>query len=127
MPKVSVIMPCLNMEKYIRQCLNSVVCQTLKEIEIIIVDAGSKDGTLEILREYAREDARIQVLHSDKKSYGYQMNRGIAMASGEYIGIVETDDFIEPDMMAVLYGKAVETGADYVKARGRGSMMGREK
>ena len=120
MPKVSVIMPCLNMEKYIRQCLNSVVCQTLKEIEIIIVDAGSKDGTLEILREYAREDARIQVLHSDKKSYGYQMNRGIAMASGEYIGIVETDDFIEPDMMAVLYGKAVETGADYVKGTGQG-------
>ena len=76
-PKVSVIMPSLNVGKYIRESLTSVCNQTLKEIEIICVDAGSTDGTLEIIKEFAASDKRIKVIHSDKKSYGYQMNVGI--------------------------------------------------
>ncbi len=115
MPKVSVIMPCLNMEKFIKPCIDSVIHQTLNDIEILVIDAGSTDETLSILDEYAHLDSRIQLLHSAKKSYGYQVNQGISMASGEYIGIVETDDFVQEDMFEVLYKKALETKADYVK------------
>ena len=98
MPKVSVIMPSLNVVQYIQECMESVVRQTLSDIEIICVDAGSTDGTLEILQEFAKKDQRMSIIVSDKKSYGYQMNLGLKAAKGEYIGIVETDDFIEPNM-----------------------------
>lgn len=101
--KVSVIMPSLNVKSYIEQCIESVINQTLKDIEIICVDAYSEDGTLEILEEYAKKDSRIKILYSDKKSYGHQMNLGIGAASGEYIGIVETDDFIDEKMFETLY------------------------
>lgn len=120
MPKVSVIMPCLNMVKYISQCLDTVICQTLTDIEILLVDAGSTDGTIGVLQEYAKKDSRIHILHSDKKSYGYQMNLGISSAKGEYIGIVETDDMIQLDMFEVLYKKAIDTTADYVKGTSKG-------
>lgn len=120
MPKVSVIMPCLNMAKYISCCLDTVIHQTLTDIEILLVDAGSTDGTVEILQEYAKKDSRIHILHSDKKSYGYQMNLGIASAKGEYIGIVETDDKIQLNMFEILYKRAVETAADYVKGTSEG-------
>lgn len=116
MPKVSVVMPSLNVEKYIRECIESVLAQTLTDIEILCVDAGSTDGTWEILSEYAGKDERIRLIHSDRKSYGYQMNLGIREATGDYIGIVETDDFIAPEMMERLYACAVEQDAEFVKA-----------
>ncbi len=115
-PKISIVMPSLNVRPYIRQCLDSVVGQSLQEIEILCVDAGSIDGTLEILREYENNDIRIKVILSERKSYGYQMNLGIAAAAGEYIGIVETDDWIEPNMFEVLYSAAKAQNADIVKA-----------
>jgi glycosyltransferase involved in cell wall biosynthesis len=102
-PKVSVIMPSLNVGEYIEQCIESVANQTLEDIEIICIDAGSTDGTLEILKEYEKKDSRIKLLDSDKKSYGYQMNMAISHAEGEYIGIVETDDYISKDMFEKLY------------------------
>ena len=120
MPKISVLMPCLNVVKYITQCMDSVICQTLTDIEILIIDAGSVDGTLQILHEYMHKDSRIHLIHSDKKSYGYQMNMGISLACGNYIAIVETDDIIQPEMLEVLYQKAVETNADYVKGTSEG-------
>jgi glycosyltransferase involved in cell wall biosynthesis len=101
---------------YIRECIESVVNQTLKEIEILCVDAGSTDDTLEILQEYAAKDDRIHIIHSDKKSYGYQMNLGLKAAQGEYIGIVETDDFASLNMCEVLYLKAKKSSAQVVKA-----------
>lgn len=116
MVKVSVILPSLNVASYIRKCLKSVIDQTLKDIEIICVDAGSTDGTLEILQEYALLDPRVILLHSDQKSYGRQVNMGIAAACGEYIGIVETDDFVSVDMYKVLYEAAKENKPDMVKA-----------
>lgn len=119
-PKVTIIMPSLNVADYIRPCMDSVVGQTLTDIEIIAVDAGSVDGTLEILREYAEKDSRIQVVESEKKSYGYQLNMGIALARGKYIGVVETDDIATPDMCEALYCAADETGADYAKGVGEG-------
>lgn len=119
-PKVTIVMPSLNVANYIRPCMDSVVGQTLTDIEIIAVDAGSVDGTLEILREYAAGDSRIRVVESEKKSYGYQLNKGIALAQGKYVGIVETDDIAAPDMCEALYHAAVEAEADYAKGVGEG-------
>ena len=116
MPKVSIILPSLNVAAYIRECIESVTGQTLSDIEILCIDAGSSDGTFEILKEYAAKDSRIHLIQSDKRSYGYQVNLGMDMAQGEYLGIVETDDCIEPDMYEILYKKATEKDLDYVKA-----------
>lgn len=116
MCKVSVIMPSLNMVGYIEDSVSSVLSQTLTDIEVICVDAGSDDGTIEILNRLAVGDPRIRVIKADKKSYGYQMNLGIRMATGEYIGIVETDDYIEPDMYEMLYARASENNLDIVKS-----------
>ena len=75
--KVSVIMPSLNVAAYIRECLDSVISQSLQELEIICIDAGSTDGTKEILTDYAKRDSRIVLLHSERKSYGRQVNMGL--------------------------------------------------
>lgn len=115
MPKISVIMPSLNVCKYIKECMDSVVNQTMRDIEIIVVDAGSTDGTLAILEEYAQKDKRVKVFNSVKRSYGYQVNMGMFLATGDYIGIVETDDVIVPDMYETLYEVCVENDADFVK------------
>ena len=116
MPKVSIIMPSLNIYPYIRQCMSSVTGQSLEDIEIICIDAGSTDGTAEILQEYASADSRISVIHSQMKSYGKQVNIGIDHAKGKYIGIVETDDYVAPDMFEKLYQNAERYHADISKA-----------
>lgn len=114
--KVSVIMPSLNVANYIDECIQSVISQTLTDLEIICVDAGSTDGTFEKLVNYSNEDERIKVVKSDKKSYGYQVNLGFSMAQGEYLAIVETDDYIKKDMYESLYIIAKSNDLDYVKA-----------
>lgn len=113
---VSIIMPSLNVASYIRESIESVINQTMQEIEIICVDAGSTDGTKEILQEYAKKDKRIQLIYSDKKSYGRQMNLGVQAARGKYIGIVETDDYVKKDMFETLYLIAEAKKTDFVKA-----------
>ena len=113
---VSIILPSLNVKPFIDECLLSVINQTLKSIEIICVDAGSTDGTLEIINKCAQEDSRIKVFRSDKKSYGYQMNLGISKAQGDYIGIVETDDFIDEKMYETLYDLTDNGSVDIAKA-----------
>lgn len=113
--KVSVILPSLNVKEYIDECLQSVLNQTLSDIEVLCVDAGSTDGTREKLANYAKEDSRVRVIDSDVKSYGYQMNLGIREAKGEYIGIVETDDYIHPDTYETMYSAAKEKDLDLVK------------
>lgn len=115
-PKISIIMPSLNVAPYIRQCIESAIHQTLEDIEIICVDASSTDGTVEILQEYANRDRRIKIIHSKVKSYGYQMNLGIDAATGVYIGVLETDDWAEPDMFEALWKNATENNADMVKS-----------
>lgn len=116
MCKISVVMPSLNVKDYIKPCMDSVVNQTLNDIEIICVDAGSDDGTLEILKDYSDKDSRIKLIHSDKRSYGYQMNLGIKNASGEYIAIVETDDFIDSVMFEDLYNLSKNGTVDIIKS-----------
>jgi glycosyltransferase involved in cell wall biosynthesis len=116
MKKVSVILPIYNVSAYLRQCLDSVVNQTLRELEIICVDDGSTDNCLEIVREYAEKDDRILVLTGPNGGYGKAMNRGLDAASGEYIGIVEPDDYVAPDMFEKLYEIAAANDLDLVKA-----------
>lgn len=116
MPVVSIIMPSLNVVSYIEECLQSAINQTLKDIEIICIDAGSTDGTREIINKYVLADSRIKVIDSKIKSYGYQVNLGIHEATGEYIGILETDDFVDSEMYEQLYNIAVKHDADYVRA-----------
>ena len=116
MPKVSIVMPACNVEKYIDECLQSVIGQTLSDIEIILIDDGSSDRTGEILDRYQAEDPRVRVLDKVNTGYGNSMNIGVSMATGEYIGIIETDDVAEPDMFEKLYELAVRNDADVVKS-----------
>ena len=117
--KVSVIMPSLNVREYIEECLSSVCRQTLHNIEILCIDAGSTDGTVQAIREYAAMDSRIKLIHSDKKSYGFQVNIGIQQAKGKYIAILETDDYIDEQMYETLFDLAEKTECDYVKGNYR--------
>lgn len=116
MPKVSVIVPVCNVEKYLRQCLDSILAQTMEDIEIICVDDGSTDTSGWILDQYALRDGRIRVIHKSNAGYGAAMNTGLAMACGDYIGIVESDDCIREDMYQMLYSVAVEDDLDLVKS-----------
>lgn len=112
---VTVILPSLNVVRYFEKCLKSVIDQSYKELEILCIDAGSTDGTLEILHNFLNSDSRIKLINSPVKSYGYQVNLGIKMAKGKYIEIVETDDYIEQDMIEKLVKLAESTGVDLVK------------
>ncbi|MCQ2603525.1 MAG: glycosyltransferase [Spirochaetia bacterium] len=94
---ISVIIPVYNVEKYLRQCLDSVVNQTFHKIEIICVNDGSTDNSLEILKEYARCDKRIKIVDLEKGGVSVARNAGLELASGEYIGFIDSDDWIDPD------------------------------
>ena len=112
---LSVILPSLNVVGYIDQCLKSVTNQTLRDIEILCIDAGSTDGTYEKIQMYAEKDCRIRLIKSKVKSYGYQVNLGIEEARGEYVAIIETDDYIALNMFERLYDVAKHNSADYAK------------
>lgn len=115
-PFVSVIIPVYNVENYLYKCISSVTNQTLKEIEIIVIDDGSTDSSAQILDRMAKEDSRIQVVHNTNHGYGYSINSGIKLAKGEYIGIVESDDSIDADMYENLYRVAKDNKLDFVKS-----------
>ena len=116
MAKVSIIMPAFNVQTFLAECMDSVIGQTLKDIEIICVDDGSTDSTVEILDNYAGRDQRIKVIHKENTGYGNSMNIGLEAATGEYVGIIETDDFAEKDMFEKLYETAKKHNADVVKS-----------
>lgn len=122
-PLVTVILPSLNVKKYIKACMDSVVNQSLQALEILCIDAGSTDGTLEILKEYALSDQRIKIIHSEVKSYGMQINMGFELARGKYVAVVETDDYIDLSMYEKLYAVAEENRLDFVKADFMGVRM----
>lgn len=113
--KLSVLVPVYNVEKYLRQCIDSIIHQTLEDLEIICIDDGSTDSSGKILDEYMLLDNRIRVIHKENSGYGDSMNIGLEAANGEYIGIVESDDFIEPDMYESLYSIAQKHNCDMVK------------
>lgn len=114
MAKLSVIIPVYNTEKYLRRCLDSVLMQTLSDIEIICVDDGSTDNSLRILEEYAGRDSRITVIHKENGGLVSARKTGVGIATGEYIGYVDSDDWIEPDMYESLYECAYGHDADMV-------------
>lgn len=116
MPKVSIIIPTYNVEAYLKECMESVIRQTLKDIEIICINDGSTDGSLQILKEYADKDSRIVLVDKENEGYGVGMNIGLDKATGEYIGIVEPDDFVPLNMYEDLYNTAKENDLDFVKA-----------
>lgn len=115
MIKVSVVVPIYNVEKYLRECVDSILGQTLKDLEIILVDDGSPDGCPEIVDEYARRDKRVVAIHQENAGYSTAVNYGIKIAKGEYIGIIESDDWIEPDMYEKLYADAKQNKTDVTK------------
>lgn len=116
MGKVSIVIPVCNVEKYLRECLDSVLAQTLQDIEVICVDDGSTDSSGRILDEYAALDQRIHVIHKRNEGYGKAMNVGISAATADYVGIVESDDLIVPQMYQCLYDVAKTQNVDVVKA-----------
>ena len=113
-PKVSVIFPIYNNEKYLENCIRSVMNQSLKDIELILIDDGSRDSAPAICDRLASEDLRITVVHKQNEGSAAGRNQGIDMASGEYVAFVESDDSVAPDMYEKLLKKAKETGADMV-------------
>lgn len=113
---VSVVMPCYNALKYLDQAMQSVMGQTLQDIEIIAVNDGSTDETLVALERYAEQDPRIRIVTGENGGYGVAMNKGIDAARGKYVGILEPDDWIEPEMFRRLYAVAEAFDADAVKS-----------
>lgn len=101
-PKVSIIIPVYKVEKYIDRCIQSVINQTLKEIEIILIDDGSPDRCPRICDAYAIKDKRIKVIHKNNEGLGFARNSGIKIATGDYIAFVDSDDYIEPNMYSDL-------------------------
>lgn len=116
MAKISIVVPVYNVEKYLKECIESIINQTLEDIEIIFVNDGSTDSSLEILNNYAKKDSRIIVINKSNSGYGHTMNMGINAATGEYIGIIESDDFADKNMFEDLYKLAKEYDADIVKS-----------
>lgn len=116
MAKVSIIVPTYNVERYLEECLDSIVGQSLKDLEIICVNDGSTDGSLDILKRYATTDDRIFIIDKQNAGYGCAMNDGLDRATGEYIGIVEPDDYVDLHMYEDLYRIAKEKDLDIVKA-----------
>ena len=113
---VSILVPICNVEKFLDKCLKSIVEQSLKNIEIICINDGSTDNSLKIIEFYAQKDNRIKIINKANSGYGDSMNKGLAFAKGDYIGIVESDDFVDSNMFEVLYQYAQEYKADVVKS-----------
>lgn len=119
MPKVSIIVPVYNAEKYLQECVESVLCQTLSDIELILVDDGSTDSSPALCDQYAVQDHRVKVIHKPNGRAASARNAGLRAASGEYVAFVDADDWISPDM----YEKMLQTNADvtlcdYVRFQG---------
>ena len=109
---VSVIIPAYNIEDYIGRCLDSIISQTYKNLEIIVVDDGSRDHTGEILDNYAKKDRRIKVIHKENGGVSSARNKGIEAAEGDYIGFIDGDDLIESEMYKTLVDLLEEENAD---------------
>lgn len=111
-PKVSVVVPVYNTEKYLKQCVDSLISQTLEDIEIILVDDGSKDVCASLCDKLAMQDVRIKVVHKENQGLGLARNTGIKASSGEYVGFVDSDDYVEKEMFERLYDAAQRNDAD---------------
>lgn len=109
---ISVIVPVYNVEKYLRKCVASIVSQTYSDLEIILVDDGSKDSSPQICDELERTDNRIKVIHKENGGLSDARNAGIDIAAGEYLAFIDSDDYIHPQMMEILYKNLKDADAD---------------
>ena len=116
MAKISVVIPMYNVEDYLRECLDNIIGQTLKDIEIICVNDGSTDRSSEILEEYTKKDNRIKVIHKENSGLVSARKTGVSLAKGKYIGYVDSDDWIEPEMYMELYTLAEKYDVDFVSS-----------
>ena len=114
-PLISILVPCCNVEKYLHQCMDSILSQTFTDMEVICLNDGSKDSTLSILREYEAKDSRVIVVDKPNTGYGSTMNLGLNKAQGKYVAIIESDDYIEPTMMEALYKAAEGNNLDLAR------------
>ena len=112
MPKISVIIPVYNAEKYIDKMINSILCQTITDIEIIIINDASTDNSLSICNNYAKEDSRIKVISKDNEGVSKARNLGMECSKGEYIMFLDADDWVENDMCEIMYNKIKLVEAD---------------
>ena len=115
-PVLSLLIPIYNVERYLHECLDSALAQTLKDIEIICINDGSADNSPAIIREYMQRDTRVKMIDKANSGYGDSMNRGLDMARGKYVGILESDDFMAPDALEKLVAAAERFDADFAKA-----------
>lgn len=114
--KISIIVPIFNAEKYLQICLNSLLNQTLKDIEIICIDDGSTDHSSKILKEIQAKDERIKIIHQKNLGVAVARNNGISNANGEYIGFVDSDDWVDKDYFEKLYNAAMKYDVDVAVA-----------
>ena len=110
--KVSVIVPVYNVEKYLRQCLDSIINQTLKEIEILCINDGSTDSSPEILKEYEEKDSRIKIINKKNAGLSAARNQGLELAKGEYVSFIDSDDWINETFCEALYTAAKKYDSD---------------
>lgn len=114
--KLSVIIPVFNNEQYLKECLDSICNQTLSDIEIICVNDGSEDNSLQIIEEYKEKDNRIILINQDNMGQSSARNNGLKIATGEYIGFVDSDDYIDKDFYEKLYNSATKNNSDIAVA-----------
>lgn len=109
---VSIIVPVYNTEKYLNKCLNSILTQTYKNIEVILINDGSTDNSLKVCKEYEKKDKRIKLINKENEGLSATRNLGILTAKGKYIGFIDSDDFIEEDMFKNLYEDMINNNSD---------------
>jgi len=115
-PVITILVPVYNVQQYLRECLDSLLAQTFADFEVICINDGSTDSSRQIIGEYLLKDPRFQVIDKENSGYGASMNVGLAAARGEYLGILESDDFIDPETIETLYQAARHYDAQVVKA-----------
>lgn len=114
MKRISIIVPIYNAEEHLNKCVKSILMQTERDLELILVDDGSVDNSLKICKEYQKKDTRVKVVHQKNAGVSAARNCGIELAEGEYIGFVDSDDWIEPQMYEKLLGEAQKTKAEVI-------------
>lgn len=114
--KISIVVPVYNVDKYLNECLNSLINQTLKDIEIICINDGSKDNSLKILEQYQKKDERIKVINQDNLGVSIARNNGIKLAKGDYIGFVDGDDTVDLNYFEKLYNSITQNNSDIATA-----------
>ena len=117
MPIISIVIPAYNVEKYISRCLDSILAQTFKDIEVIVVNDGSTDNTSSVVKKYCAADKRVLLIEQENKGLSGARNSGLKNAHGSYIGFVDSDDWVDEDYYEVLYKACIEENADIVSTR----------